>query len=118
MIDGKWNPIVKSDLENRLNNSGVDLSERLLWLVRGKPNRIEVKRTPELKSKMRWSTGKVRDAEIEVIDAILYASWLRSKVSSHKTNKLTYSLSPYDVENIQHLARRLLLEALGYWRYL
>ncbi len=117
-IDSKWNPNVKNDLEKRLINSGVDLSEKLLWIRRGTPKKIELTKTPEIKSKMWWSSGNVRDAEIEIIDAISYASWLRSKVSSHKINKLTSSLSPYDVENIQHLARRLLLESLGYWRYL
>jgi hypothetical protein len=116
--DGKWNPQVKNDLEERLEKKGVNLSERMVWILRGSPRKIEVKRPPRLKSKMRWSAGNVRDAEIEVIDAILYASWLRSKVSSHKINELTISLTPYDVENVQHLARRLLLESLGYWRYL
>jgi hypothetical protein len=116
-IHGKWNPEVKNDLEERLKDLRVDLSEKLVWIRRGSPKKIELARTPELKSKMSWSSGSVRDAEIDIIDAISYASWLRSKVSSHKINKLTSSLTPYDVENIQHLARRLLLESLGFWRY-
>ena len=49
----------------------------------------------------------------DLVDAISYASWLRSKVASHNTKALTRGLSPYDVVNVQHLARRLLIEVLG-----
>jgi hypothetical protein len=118
IINGEWNSQVKNDLENRLKNSGINLSEKLLWVMRGNPKKIELKKPPKIKSKMWWSRGNVRDAEIEIVDAILYASWLRSKVSSHKIKELTRYLTPYDVENVQHLARRLLLESLGFWRYL
>jgi hypothetical protein len=57
------------------------------------------------------------DSEIPVIDAIAYAEWLRSGVASHAVNDLTPVLSPYDVINVQHVARRLLLETLGFWRW-
>ena len=40
----------------------------------------------------------------------------RYKVAAHKTSKkLLRVLSAYDVANVQFLARRLLLESLGFW---
>jgi hypothetical protein len=54
----------------------------------------------------------LRDA---AIDAIRLASFLRSKVFSHKMKELASSLNSYDIENVKHLARRLLLETLGFW---
>lgn len=59
----------------------------------------------------------MRDVYVEVIDGIAYASWLRSSISAHRLPRLARSLTTYDVANVQHLARRLLLEVLGFWRY-
>lgn len=117
-INGKWNPDVKLDLEMRLAAAGVDLTERLLWTVRGPKRGIEKTREIPLVAKAPWFTGPmVRDCEVEVIDAIAYADWLRDRVASHSIKKLTKVLSPYDVVNVQHLARRLIMETLGVWRF-
>jgi hypothetical protein len=116
MISGQWNPIVKEDLEKRLKQAGVNLKDHFPWDLRGKPTRVEkAKRLPS-QGKCSWAKGPyVRDCELEIIDAINIASFLRSKVSSHKMNKLCSSLTSYDVENVKHLARRLLLSQLGLW---
>lgn len=116
-IDGKWNPKVKVDLERRLSESGVDLSETILWLSRGGKRRIERRRPVPAGSKAPWSAWIVRDTEIPIVDAIAYSEWLRSCVASHGVMDLTPALSPYDVINAQHLARRLLLETIGFWRW-
>lgn len=116
-INGKWNPVVKQHLEQRLSRSGVDLGETLLWTVRGPTRKIEKRRPLPLGVKAPWSAWIVRDSEIEVLDAIAYAEWLRSCVASHGVKDLARVLSPYDVINVQHLARRLLLESLGFWRW-
>ena len=65
--------------------------------------------------KAPWAYGNVRDCEILLIDAINYVSWLRSKIASHKVDRDIKLLSVYDVDNAQHLARRLILESLGFW---
>jgi len=117
MIDGRWNPVIKNELEERLITAGVDLSEHLLWHLRDTPTKIERERKPAGLQKTEWARYKVRDVYLNVIDAIAYASWLRSKVSAHRLSRLAKSLTLYDVANVQHLARRLLLEALGFWRY-
>lgn len=116
MINGKWNPEVRFDLENRLRKARINLSEKMLWTIRGPRRKIESKKQINTSEKMPWSFGPVRDAGVEIVDAIAYASWLRSKVSSHKTIDITRSISPYDVISTQHLARRLLLEHFGMWR--
>ena len=116
MKGGRWNPEVKTKLEDKLNSTGINLKDKLLWTIRGSKRKIEKKKQPHTLQKLPWSQGQVCDANIEVIDAINYASWLRSHVASHKTSDLVSSLSPYDVINVQHLARRLILECLGFWR--
>ena len=59
---------------------------------------------------------KFGESELQITDAIDYASWLRSKISAHRLSDLASSLSYYDVVNVQDLARRLLLEHLGFWK--
>ena len=116
-INGRWNPIVREDLQERLTNAGINISEPILWHLRETPTRIERIRKPPSSGKCEWAGYKVRDEYLDIIEAIAYASWLRSKVSAHRASVLTKSLTICDVANVQHLSRRLLLEALGFWRY-
>lgn len=116
-INGEWNPEVKHELESRLKQAGINLSETFTWIRRDTPTRIERVKPIRLESRAEWAGWKVRDCEIAVIDAIAHVSWLRSRISAHRLGKLAGSLNYYDVTNAQHLARRLLLETLGFWRY-
>jgi len=116
-IKEQWNPKVKANLQERLVKARIDLSELLLWNLRDTPTNIERARKLKGLGKCEWSGFKVRDKYVEIIEAIAYASWLRSKVSSHRLSRLAKSLTIHDVANVQHLARRLLLEVLGFWRY-
>jgi hypothetical protein len=114
---GEWNPEVRRELEQRLAKAGIDLHEPFLWSIRGPQRRIERKRPPKPLSRPLWGGWSVRDIYVNIVDALADASWLRSKVSAHGFSRLASSLSPYDVANVQHLARRLILETLGFWRY-
>jgi hypothetical protein len=116
-LNGNWNPVVRQDLDQRLARAGVDLGEKLLWTVRGPKRRIERRRPMPEATKASWSGWFVRDSEFAIADAIANADWLRDRVASHAAKELTRALSPYDVVNVQHLARRLLLESLGFWRW-
>lgn len=111
-INGEWNPIVKNDLEKRLTNSKIKLDEKLTWHLRSTPTKIERLKKPIVGNKKKWSTFSIRDSEIDISEAILYASWLRSKIASHKLNNAFTSLSIYDVTNINFLDRHLLLNIL------
>lgn len=120
-INGAWNPDVRSELETRLVEAGVDLSEPIYWNLRGPRTRIEIKRAPEITQLARWAiTNVVRDGQMHISDAIAYGSFLRSAIAAHGSGEKNYLrvLSVYDVANVQFLARRLLLESLGYWQYL
>ncbi|MDZ7741661.1 MAG: hypothetical protein U5Q03_07905 [Bacteroidota bacterium] len=117
-INGVWNSKVKEDLGSRLLNSGININEQFLWSVRGTLRKIDKVRPPISVSKPYRSSKTVRDVEVNIIDALNDASWLRSKVSAHGASHLTPSLSPYDVANVQHLTRRLILESLGYWKFM
>ncbi|MBA7585640.1 hypothetical protein ES708_27626 [subsurface metagenome] len=116
-IQGQWNTVILENLQARLLQSGVNPSDRILWHLRDTPTRIERSRKPIVADKTEWAAGKVRDSYIDLPEAIAYASWLRSQVSAHRLRKLTRSLTIYDVANVQHLARYLLLKALGFWRF-
>ncbi len=116
-----WNPVVRSELEDRLERAGVNLDEEFYWNLRGKQTRIEVKRKTEITKLAPWAVRHiVRDGEIHISDALAQASFLRSHIAAHslEDKKWLRVLSIYDVSNIQFLARRLLLESLGHWRYL
>ena len=119
-IYGKWNPIVRKDLEERLKKGGINTQELFSWILRSTPTNIErhLLKSGKLKpvKKSSWARRDVRDSEIELIDAILLVSNLRSAISSHKFSKFVESLSIYDVSNANYLARRLLRERLGFWR--
>jgi hypothetical protein len=120
-INGAWNPTVRNELEQRLTQAGVDLSEPISWNQRGRRTRIEIRRAPEITQLARWAIKNVvRDGQMHMSDAIAYASFLRSSIAAHASGDKGYLrvLSVYDAVNVQFLARRLLLESLGYWRYL
>ena len=114
-VNGKWNPAVKEELEARLVKAKINISEPIFWIMRGTRRRTEKAMPLPVFSRLEWARGPVRDADIRLLDAIAYSSWLRSKVASHRTRDLARSLSPYDVVNVQALARRLILECLGFW---
>jgi hypothetical protein len=115
-INGEWNPIVKSELEQRLSGANIRFNDPILWTRRGPITKIEKKRATPVLAKVPWARGiHIRDCEISLIDAIAYSKWLRNEVASHNTKDLTKVISVYDVLNVQHLVRRLLLETLGFW---
>jgi hypothetical protein len=115
MPDGTWNPIVKADLEARLQKSGIDISSTTIWTLRGSKTRIENIRPPPSAGKPSWSRGSVRDRNIQLIDALALASWLRSCTTTHRFTKTARSLTVYDVHNVQSLARYLIMERFGFW---
>ena len=119
-IKGTWNQPVIENLERRLRAGGIDLDEAFGWNIRGSKTRLEKDKPKQARAPARkapWCRWQIRDSRVHVADAIAHASWLRSKVSSHKSKQeFLRVLSAYDVTNVQNLARRLILESLGYFR--
>jgi len=114
--DGTWNSKVKTDLEARLRKAGIDASSTQLWTLRGPKTRIEKRRPPPSAGKPSWSRGSVRDVNMPLIDALWYASWLRSSTTTHRFSDTTRSLTVYNGHNVQSLARRLIMEKFGFWQ--
>jgi hypothetical protein len=115
MHDGTWNTPIREDLESRLRKSKINLSEREIWTMRGPRTGIERRKKPPAVKKASWSRGGTRDVELELIDAIALASWLRDKVGAHGLPSYAASLTVYDAHNAQSVARRLLMESVGLW---
>jgi hypothetical protein len=116
MPDGSWNPSVKSEIEQRLRKSGIDITEDQIWTLRGPKTRVEKGRPPPSTGKPSWSRGTVRDVNVKLIEALALASWLRSGTTTHRFTDRTRSLTVYDAHNVQFLARRLILEKFGFWK--
>jgi hypothetical protein len=112
-LGGDWNPRVKQDLETRLSKSRVNLSKRAFWNLRSRPTRVHPKEKLVLAGRASWAKYSVRDSTIEIIDAISYLSWLRSKIIAHKLHDSYMSISIYDVANANSLVRQLLFDILG-----
>ena len=113
--DGTWDRDALANLNDRLVRAQIDLLEHLVWTERGRPTRIhKAPRAPE-GEKQPWSRGIVRDKSVSVQDALVIASWLRSKCTTHRFQKETESITMFDVHNVQWLARRLVMELVGLW---
>ncbi len=126
---GHWDAYSEKDLENRLRKSRIDVSDSFLWTYRGKRTLVErmIPRIPDkVPSYIRdRNTKEIRDREISIGDALENARDIRNKISAHRlsgssrkpllrtVSRGAKALSAYDATNIQHLARRLILESLG-----
>jgi hypothetical protein len=86
-INGKWNPEIKQDLTARLVRGRIDLADHEMWIRHGTPRKIDRSQPHLTGPKAPWAWGAVRDMELAVEDAIARASFLRSRVSSHKLGR-------------------------------
>lgn len=111
-----WDEVARGNLHKRLQSAGVDISDPIGWTKRGSKTRIHKSNRAAAGSKQPWTKGAIRDINVAVEDALIEASWLRSKCTTHKYQKATSSISMYDVANVQLLSRRLLLESVGLWK--
>lgn len=115
MKDGVWDEESYRDLRQRLDRAGVRSAAPVIWNVRGTPTRVHRAERAPKGERMSWTKGQVRDRGVSVEDALLAASWLRSRCTTHKFGKATTSISMFDVFNVQSLTRRLVLERTGIW---
>lgn len=113
-IDGEWNDKVHQDVADRLRDSGVEPGEDFTWILRGPATELQEEMWQHLKTVDDFSeTEEVRDVEMNIIEALHAASILRNFIFAHRFDKVAESVSPYDVHNMQTLARRLILNTLG-----
>jgi|GEM_PF-5459774 hypothetical protein len=111
--DRSWNPIVLNCLKDDLRKARIEPERSILWHIRNSRSLIERKFPLPAGEKYPWTSGSVRDREILLVDALHYASQLRSRVAAHATHRLSQRLTAYNVSNVQFLARIMLLETIG-----
>ena len=111
VIEGQWNPTVKEELSNRLEEKHISPNKVIPWLTRNgfiRPFKSTVIKHETL---CEWSDGKeIFDFEINICDAILELSYIRSYIASHQMDKDVLKLSVYDAENAFAVVRFLLLD--------
>jgi len=112
--NGEWIPEKRQALESKLKNAGIDLTELVVWHIRGGKTRLELDRPPKIVKMCPWSSHQIRDCEIEMADAIADLRALRSQVAAHDLKHQAKNLSVHDVANAQLVARRLILESMGF----
>jgi hypothetical protein len=113
--NGDWNVDAYTDLVTRLTKAHVDLSKGISWNIRGSVTRVHKSKRAPKGTKLPWTKGIVRDKQVKLEDALVSASWLRSKCTTHRYGAETASITMFDVANVQNLARRLLLERIKVW---
>lgn len=102
MKDGVWDEESYRDLRRRLDRAGVRSAAPVIWNVRGTPTRVHRAERAPKGERMSWTMGQVRDRGVSVEDALLAASWLRSRCTTHKFGKATTSISMFDVFMSSH----------------
>lgn len=109
-----WIKEKRDELELRLTKARININDMVLWTLRGGKTKLEAKRPPTIVRKCSWARGQVRDCKVHFVDAIADLRWFRSRVAAHDIDSLASVLSVHDVANAQGLARRAVLESMGF----
>lgn len=114
---GEWNPKVLKNILERLKKVGITKEDTFDWIFRGEETKVEQSLKPYFGFDSQWvKYGEtIRDKTLTYPEAIHNASYLRNFIAAHKFRELTEYISPYDVFNVQSLARKLILENLNLW---
>lgn len=109
-----WNPEVLTPFRNRLRKEGIDPEQKIDWITRGEKSEVAVYETLDTPS--QHSDGlEVRDRQILLTDAINFCEFLRNQMTAHGFSSATQRLGPYEVYNVQQVARFLILSKCGLW---
>ncbi|WP_457662172.1 hypothetical protein [Sinorhizobium medicae] len=107
-----WNPTVLKDIKSRLEKVGINPERTVDWVVRGDETELAIQ--PARDGFSEYGDGQiVRDIEFPLPDAIHACSYLRNFMTAHAFGKETHRLGPYEVYNVQHVARFLILSISG-----
>lgn len=107
-----WNPLVLMDIASRLEKAGIDPDQTVDWIVRGDETELAIQ--PARDQFSAYGDGQtVRDIELSLPDAIHACSYLRNFMTAHAFGKETPRLGPYEVYNVQQVARFLALSKCG-----
>ena len=110
-----FNEIVRDNLENRLNRINISTRDGYSWIMRGELSLLQRDIKPSFGVRIFPNHNVLFDERVELIEAIQRARYIRNFITAHKFRDITEFISPYDVFNIQTLARKLFLNKLGLW---
>ncbi|MBT3421764.1 MAG: hypothetical protein HN431_03060 [Bacteroidetes bacterium] len=114
---GIWNPIVLEDVNQRLEKIGIREDDNIDWVYRGDSTEVHKSMAPQFgydSDFQEWHED-VKDKTLTFAEALHNASYLRNFFAAHKFQELSQYLSPYDVYNVQDLARTLILHKVELW---
>ncbi|MBM7069540.1 hypothetical protein [Actibacterium sp. 188UL27-1] len=110
----KWNPVVLLPFQERLQNAGTASERTIDWITRGRQTEVNIYKT--LDNPSDYSDGvDVRDRRINIPDAINFCEYLRNFMTAHAFSTDTTRLGPYEVYNVQQIARLLILSKCDLW---
>lgn len=116
----QWNDKVWKETENRLQSKNIDTSYKFQWTLRGGDTIIHKDFKYHLFGEESPSNDRaeVKDRMLHIIEAIQFSSYLRNMVAAHKFTSKSSAISPYDLHNVQMVARYLIMQYLGIWDYI
>lgn len=116
-VDGEkvFNPVLKNNVLERLAKINIDGDELITFSVRGNSKNLTDLVVPILGEASEFNHYKdVNDIDLTIVEAIHYCSYIRSFYLAHGFTKDNLFLTPYDVDNVQKLIRRILLDHFGF----
>lgn len=109
-----WNPEVLEPFEERLRKAGIDPNTKIDWVTRG--DRTEVEIYEMIDQTSNHSDGvNIRDRQVSLPDAINFCEYLRNTMTAHAFSDDSRRLGPYEVYNVQQVARLLILSTCNLW---
>lgn len=109
-----WEPEFLKKFKARLRNAGIDPERTIDWVSRGDQSEVPVY---EMFNQLtEYSDGvEVRDRKVSLPDAINFCEFLRNTMTAHAFSSKTQRLGPYEVYNVQQVARFLILSKCNLW---
>lgn len=109
-----WNPKVLEPFKARLRNAGIDPEGKIDWVTRGDKSEVAVY---EMLNRLSEYSDEfeVRDRQVSLPDAINFCEFLRNQMTAHAFSSATERLGPYEVYNVQQVARFLILSKCRLW---
>ncbi|MBU1828174.1 MAG: hypothetical protein KJ731_06825 [Alphaproteobacteria bacterium] len=110
----EWSPEVLEPFKARLRKAGIDPEKTIDWVSRGDQSEVSVYEM--LNQPTEYSDGvEVRDRKVSLPDAINFCEFLRNTMTAHAFSSKSQRLGPYEVYNVQQVARFLILSKCNLW---
>jgi hypothetical protein len=109
-----WRPEFLEQFKERLQKAGLDPDTKIDWVARGGETEIPIYQM--IGALSDHSDGAdIRDRQVPLPDAINFCEYLRNKMTAHAFSSQTKRLGPYEVYNVQQVARFLILSKCNLW---